>query len=342
MAPSSNSTILEDAGWVSVLTSTAILAYPFAIRAALKLNVFEILRQHGPLSAQQITHLLPRPVSNPRAPHLLNRLLHLLSSSSSSSPALPHPLLAASLSPPSTFIYSLLPSSKYFLKDAQGVSIGEYMSDHTAELVGTFRHLDSVIIDGGNGFRKEFGHKISHYVAEHADKFAGVMESMTLILMEQLFDAYDGFKDVGTLVDVGGSTGYTLIHILDKYPHLQGINLDQPHIVSKGLTHPRLKHVGGNMLESIPPSDGALLKCVLHDWEDDECVTILKNCKSAFTNGQGKVVVVDFYAPELVDGAARTHHYEILMMGSHGGKLRTAAEYMSLGQAVGFGSLFAQ
>ncbi|MCO5588017.1 hypothetical protein L7F22_041971 [Adiantum nelumboides] len=332
MAPTS--TISENAGWVSVLSSTAILAYPFAIRAALKLNVFEILRQHGPLSAQQITHLLPRPVSNPRAPLLLDRLLHLLSSSSS--PALPHPLLAVSLSPPSTFIYSLLPSSKYFLKDAQGVCIAEFMSDRTLELVSAFRHLDSVIVDGGDGFHKEFGHKISHNVAEHADKFAGVMASMTLILMEELLDVYDGLKDVGTLVDVGGSTGYTLIHILDKYPHLQGINLDQPHIVSKGLTHPRLKHVDGNMLESIPLSDGALLKCVLHDWEDDECVTILKNCKSAFTNGQGKVVVVDFYAPELVDGAARTHHYEILMMSTHGGKLRTAAEYMSLGQAAGF------
>ncbi|KAI5068057.1 hypothetical protein GOP47_0016402, partial [Adiantum capillus-veneris] len=147
---------------------------------------------------------------------------------------------------------------------------------------------------------------------------------------------YDGFKDVGTLVDVGGSTGYTLIHILDKYPHLQGINLDQPHIAAMGLPHPRLKHVGGNMLESIPAGDGVLLKCVLHDWEDDECVTLLQTCKKALTSGCRKVVVVDFYAPDLVDGAVPKHHFAIVMMGTHGGKLRTVEEYMSLGQAAGF------
>ncbi|KAH7287211.1 hypothetical protein KP509_32G043900 [Ceratopteris richardii] len=249
--------VSENAEWVSVLSYTTALTAPFAIQAALKLNVFEILNRHGQLSAQQIIDLLPRPCTNPHAPALLDRLLHHLSSKS---PTFPCPLLTASLSPTSSVIlYSLLPPSQYFLKDANGVSVGECVSQQVLHFLDTFRHLDAVILDGGDGFQKEFGHHISHHIAEHTPKLVAAMASMTAVLMPQLLDAYDGFADVGTLVDVGGCTGYTLIHILDKYPDLKGINFDQPQIVTSGAIHPRLTHVGGNMLEAIPQADAVFM-----------------------------------------------------------------------------------
>lgn len=162
------------------------------------------------------------------------------------------------------------------------------------------------------------------------------MSSMTKMFMTQFLEVYDGFKDVGSVVDVGGSSGTALKLILDKHPHLMGINLDQPHIVAAGVAHPRLKHVGGNMLENIPSADAVFIKYILHDWEDDECLKILTNCQKAFTSKHGKVIVADIYVTSSLDGVLPAHQLDVLTLASHGGKMRTIAEYKKLGKVAGF------
>lgn len=330
----------ENQDWLSVLRYTTLLSFPVALHAAVKLNVFEILSKHGgpdsKLSAHEIAHFIPS-VTNPRAPDLLDRVLHLLSSQT----PFPHPLLSSSITiDPSTTKqirhYALLPPSKYFLRDENGVSLGEWRAKQVMDRLDCFKYLDAVIVGGGNGFDRAYGHKISHHVAEHAGELAAVMSSFTALFMEQFLEVYDGFQGMESLVDVGGSTGSTLKHILDKYPHLMGINFDQPHIVSAAPAHPRLRHVGGNMLESIPSADAALLKLVLHDWEDDECVKILQNCKQAVTPEHGKVIVAELHVGDTAGDPIIGHQLDILMMSSHGSKTRTVEDYTKLGIAAGF------
>uniref|UniRef100_A0A7N0RJN5 Uncharacterized protein n=1 Tax=Kalanchoe fedtschenkoi TaxID=63787 RepID=A0A7N0RJN5_KALFE len=80
------------------------------------------------------------------------------------------------------------------------------------------------------------------------------------------------------------------------FPDMDCTNFDMPHVVA-GLEGVRnLKHVPGDMFESIPPAHAILLKWVLHDWDDEHCVKILKNCKEAIVkNGckGGKVMIID-------------------------------------------------
>jgi hypothetical protein len=49
---------------------------------------------------------------------------------------------------------------------------------------------------------------------------------------------YEGFKDIKTLVDVGGGIGKALETIISSYPHIHGINYDRPHVIADAPTMP--------------------------------------------------------------------------------------------------------
>src|SRR5208282_1099978 len=97
--------------------------------------------------------------------------------------------------------------------------------------------------------------------------------------------AYD-FSAFGTVVDVGGGNGALLIGILKANPDLRGIVFDQPHAAEKATANiaaaglqSRCQAIGGDFFKSVPPNcDAYLLKHVIHDWNDERALAILKNC----------------------------------------------------------------
>ncbi|KHG15350.1 Tabersonine 16-O-methyltransferase [Gossypium arboreum] len=84
------------------------------------------------------------------------------------------------------------------------------------------------------------------------------------------------FERLNSLVDVGGGTGTLTKAIVDAFPHLECIVLDLPHVVANLQDSGNLKYVAGDMFKEVPASDAILLKWILHDWNDDECLKILK------------------------------------------------------------------
>jgi hypothetical protein len=119
---------------------------------------------------------------------------------------------------------------------------------------------------------------------EDEDSFESFNEAMmthTSIVMKKIVENYDGFDSIGdcTLVDVGGGVGANLAQILSKFPHLRGVNFDLPHVVSEAPPIHGVEHIGGDMFDEIPRCQAILMKWVLHDWSDEKCVDILKNCK---------------------------------------------------------------
>lgn len=330
-----NAPVFDDSEWLSVLRYSTLVSIPVALEAASKLKVFDILAKHSKLSAHEIIELIPA-ASNPEAAALLDRVLCLLSSE-----ALPsHAFLSSSWEADTTTNkkvrrYALLPDSKYFLTNEAGFSEGQWYLRAVAGRFDILKLLDKVILEGGSGSERVFGHTISEHVAHHSAELSDAMTSLTAIFMNGFLQAYDGFSNIDSLVDIGGSTGTSLKHILEKYPHLQGINFDQAHIVASAPVYPRLKHVGGNMLESVPAGDAIFMKLILHDWEDDECIKILSNCKQAITGEHGKVVVADFVKGSISDSAI-AHQMDVLMISSHGNKARGLEDYRQLGLAAGF------
>ncbi|KAK7312834.1 hypothetical protein VNO77_37009 [Canavalia gladiata] len=126
--------------------------------------------------------------------------------------------------------------------------------------------------------------------------FNDAMASDTQLIAKVVIEkCKEVFKGLESLVDVGGGTGTMAKAIAKSFPQLECTVFDLPHVVADLQGNDNLKYVGGDMFESIPSADAILLKWILHDWSDEQCVKILKNCKEAMKrNGkEQKVIAID-------------------------------------------------
>jgi hypothetical protein len=110
---------------------------------------------------------------------------------------------------------------------------------------------------------------------------------------------------VSTAVDVGGADGHLVLALMEQDPRLSGMVLDLPHAVERadqeaakrGLAD-RFSGAAGDFFIGVPAADLYLLKTVLHDWDDERCTTILRNCRSAVQDG-GRAVVIEMVIGEI-------------------------------------------
>lgn len=120
----------------------------------------------------------------------------------------------------------------------------------------------------------------------------------------------EGFRGVGSLVDVGGRHGVdvggrhgvAVGELVKAFPTIRGICLDLPEIVAEAPPLNGVELVGGNMFESIPKADVVMLMWVLHDWSDEACIDVLKKCKEAIPVESGKVMIIDAVIDEEGEG----------------------------------------
>ncbi|GMH07281.1 hypothetical protein Nepgr_009121 [Nepenthes gracilis] len=144
--------------------------------------------------------------------------------------------------------------------------------------------------------------ELANNMPKFNDYFNEAMASDSRLVATYLFDySEEGnlgkalFEGLNSLVDVGGGTGTMTKAIADACPWLNCICFDLPHVVAGLQGTKNLTYIGGNMFEAIPQGDAILLKWILHDWNDEECVKILKQCKEAIMNSDkgGRVIIID-------------------------------------------------
>jgi SAM-dependent methyltransferase len=160
---------------------------------------------------------------------------------------------------------------------------------------------------GAPGFQKRFGAPFFQYMTEHPERHAiydAAMMVHGIAETEPMLDAYD-FSAFRTVVDVGGGNGRMLAALLQRHPAVHGILFDLPAVAQRaepGLTElglsDRCQAVGGDFLVSVPAADAYVLRHVVHDWNDDNAATILRNCRKAMNPG-GRVLVVETVIPPL-------------------------------------------
>ncbi|KAK8992045.1 hypothetical protein V6N11_044937 [Hibiscus sabdariffa] len=162
---------------------------------------------------------------------------------------------------------------------------------------------------------------------------------ITKVLVDKCKGAFEGLE---SLVDVGGGTGTVVKAIADAFPHLDCTVLDLPHVVDGLQGSSNLKYVGGNMFEAVPAADAVILKWIFHNWNDEECVTILKRCKEAISEG-GKVMIVDIVvmdAEKVNEENSKTFETQLFMdvqmMALLTGRERREEEWDKLFCAAGF------
>jgi hypothetical protein len=154
-------------------------------------------------------------------------------------------------------------------------------------------------------------------------------------------DTYD-FSPFGIVVDVGGGYGELLAAILRGNPRAQGILFDQPHVVVDAEQHliaagvaDRCARIGGDFFTAVPGGgDAYLLSQILHDWDDERCLKILKHCRRVMPES-GKLLVVEIVLPDGEEPSfGKWLDLHMLVVAS--GRERTAAEYETLFCAAGF------
>lgn len=197
---------------------------------------------------------------------------------------------------------------------------------------------------GEKAFDHVFGMTNWDFWASHPENaaiFNRAMSEMTAVIEPAILEAYD-FSRFGTIVDVGGGRGTLIASILEACPDSRGIVLDLPHVIEMGKDHlverglaSRAELRAGSFFDSVPAGgDAYLLKWILHDWNDEECARILRNCHRAMPP-DGKLIVIEAVVP---DGNVPFLHklIDLNMLVMTGGRERTEDEYRSLFAAGGF------
>ncbi|MDQ5831919.1 MAG: acetylserotonin O-methyltransferase [Actinomycetota bacterium] len=197
---------------------------------------------------------------------------------------------------------------------------------------------------GKTGFEKAFGVPVFDYLAQHPEEASLFSEAMVGFHGAEppaVAAAYD-FSDIGTLVDVGGATGNMLAAILTRHPRPRGLLFDLPHVVREapalfkehGVAD-RVRIEAGDFFKTVPAGgDAYLLSHVIHDWDEDQCLTILGHCRKAMQSN-GRLLIIEMVLP-----AGDTPHpgkiLDMTMLVIPGGQERTEAEYAALLGKAGF------
>lgn len=195
---------------------------------------------------------------------------------------------------------------------------------------------------GRPGFEELFGAPYFDYFRTDAAAgriFSEGMACFSAMEEEPVARSYE-FPPTARVVDVGGGRGGFLAQILKANPSLQGVLYDRPDVVqdpqplqAAGVME-RCQTIAGSFFESLPAGgDIYVFKRVLHDWDDDTCLALLRRCRVVMPEN-GRLLVVDAVIPPGND----FHPGKLadLMMLTVTGRERTEAEFRELFAAAGF------
>lgn len=198
--------------------------------------------------------------------------------------------------------------------------------------------LDQVVKSGENGMIPIFGDAFFDYFQKNAEAgatFHRGMSSLSDMENAPIAGAYD-FTQFDTIVDIGGGHGGFLIEALKRAPNAKGINYDHAHVLAEARTSElpgQWSCVEGDFFKSAPAGDAYLLKRIIHDWTDEDCITILSHIRNAMPD-HAKVLVVDCVIPPGNDPHPGKV-LDILMMSALPGRERTEADFARLFERSG-------
>ncbi|NKY31779.1 SAM-dependent methyltransferase [Nocardia speluncae] len=193
---------------------------------------------------------------------------------------------------------------------------------------------------GSSSLDEIFGVPLWEHLAAHPDVaaiFDAGMVSYSAPQDSAIADTFDG-SEFRRIIDVGGGRGGLLSLLLSRNPRATGVLYDRAPVLGAHLLDTpelagRWTIEAGDFFESVP-ADGDLyvLKHILHDWNDDECIRILRRCREAMSPGS-RLLVAESIAPP-----PNTPHYvwslDLMMLAALTGRERTRDEFEQLFDAA--------
>lgn len=241
--------------------------------------------------------------------------------------------------------FGLTPMAMLLQRDVPGSirDIAIMLGD--TEHYGSWGNILHSIQTGGSAFEDLFGTNIFQYYAQNpqpAAVFDKAMTGFSEVEGAAVAEAYD-FSEIHCLADIAGGQGHLLTTILQANPHMTGILFDQPAViegarsilVASGVGD-RCQTVAGSFFEPVPSgADAYILKHIVHDWDDQRAITILRQCHQAMPD-HGKLLIVEQIVPDGNEPSMSKFLDLNMLVMCPGGKERTVGEYEALFAAAGF------
>ncbi|KAH6767160.1 hypothetical protein C2S52_018143 [Perilla frutescens var. hirtella] len=247
---------------------------------------------------------------------------------------------------PPIISYAQTPLSRQLLRNGMAALV---LLESTPIMLAPWQRLSSRAREkDGKPFEEEHGRDLWEYTNAnpvHSKLLDDGMSCIATASMAAILDQYpEAFDGITSLVDVGGGDGTTLRILVKACPWIRGVNFDLAHVISVAPPCEGVEHVAGDMFDVIPKADAAFLMSVLHDWNDEECIGILRKCKEAIPMDRGKVIIVDAVIREGEEEEEDDKYSDVrmaldmVMLAHTSGKERTLEEWKYVLNGAGFSS----
>ncbi|QRM31391.1 methyltransferase [Microvirga sp. VF16] len=185
------------------------------------------------------------------------------------------------------------------------------------------------------------------YLRQHPDEariFDAMMANYPDNRHAAIAEGYD-FSGAGLIEDIGGGNGATLRRILTRFPTARGLVFDREDVITAILPQDtmqgRISAQAGSFFDAVPGgADIYMLIFVLHNWDDEACLHILRTCRAAMSPHALLLIGDQILEPDPALGQVATYLVDMQMMAMFGcARERTEAEFRSLLEQSGFSLL---
>lgn len=294
-----------------------------AISTLTRLNVPDVLKEHGPQTAPALTERLGVDAK----PEFLERVLRACASVGLFSEDTDGRFGPTALSD--------------VLTTSSPVSVKKLAEVFGASWWNLWGGLESALRTGESQPMALFGMAYWDYCRSNPkemEDFGEAMKSNSINSMRGVLELYD-FSGARKVVDVGGGFGHLAIALVQKYETLRAVVLDLPDLIpmarqqtegeNEGVVQ-RVEFVGGDMFEEVPKADVYILKHIIHDWDDARCTRLLRNCRASM-EGDGRVLCVDAVLPPMGNTSGTPAKFlDVDMIVFDMGKERTEEQWKEL------------
>lgn len=199
-----------------------------------------------------------------------------------------------------------------------------------------------------HGHHHGHGHSHGHGAAgrspeEMLNRFRG-MGSMMKPYVTDLIKAFD-LSRYKSAVDLGAGSGVLTFELRRIYPDMHVtffdvppvVDLVQKHLVPHDVTG--VNFIAGDFFEvDLPKADLFVLSKIVHDWNTDQTMTLIKKVFNS-TNPGGGIIVQEKVMNDKKDGPAFSMLWDITIMSFCAGQQRSGAEYAELLRSAGYGDV---
>lgn len=208
-----------------------------------------------------------------------------------------------------------------------------------------YEQLEQGVRSGDTPFELGYGQPLYAYQDAHPEfdrLFSGAMDTVAALTGDSFATDLD-WSRFDRIIDIGGSKGSKSMAILKRHPHLKALVVDRAQVIQGAAQYweqrgertllARMSFQAGDLLASVPQAESSkdiyLLSAVLHGFDDDTCITALRNVSSASAGMGATIAVMEMVMPDARADLASAS-FDMQMFMATQGRERTLAEWQQL------------